>query len=298
MVGSVYDYSDQKPETHSTGSGQASDQQWQIPKPIKAYTHTFGRPKLDWQGLVKDLKKNGIRNSCQTTIQPTGAIATIAGLEGYGCEPVFALSYVMKTHEGAEEKGDGTWAELYYESKAFKQALAQAGLDKKSQETIFQAVRSRGSCQEVELVPKAIRDVFVVSSDVKVGEHVLMQASMQAFVDNAISKTINFAEGASEQEVWQAYFEGWKLGLKGMTVYVTGSRKTVVLETEATRNQKPETREQTAKELFTNNGNGIIGKPLRKVKPEDLTCGECGATMVLQEGCATCPVCGSTHCSV
>jgi ribonucleotide reductase alpha subunit len=216
----------------------------------------------------------------------------------------------MKTHEGAEEKGDGTWAELYYESKAFKLALERAGLDQKSRETIFQAVRSRGSCQEVELVPKAIREVFMVSSDVKVEQHVLMQASMQAFVDNAISKTINFPEGATEQEVWQAYFEGWKLGLKGMTVYVTGSRKTVVLETAESieRRAKNEERNEPAlspkpyalgqSEPFTNNGNGIIGKPLRKVKPEDLTCGECGATMVLQEGCATCPACGSTHCSV
>src|SRR5690606_18286583 len=158
---------------------------------IKPYESEFSRPELDWKGLLKDLKKYGIRNSCQTTIQPTGAIATVSGLEGYGCEPVFALSYVMKTHEGAEEKGDGTWAELYYESKLFEKTLQQAGMDKKTRETIFAAVRSNGSCQEVELVPRAIREVFVVSSDVTVQEHVSMQAALQAFVDNAISKTIN-----------------------------------------------------------------------------------------------------------
>jgi ribonucleoside-diphosphate reductase alpha chain len=60
-----------------------------------------------------------------------------------------------------------------------------------------------------------MREVFVVSGDVKVEEHVMMQAALQAFVDNAISKTINFPPGASEKEVYEAYFRGWKMGLKG-----------------------------------------------------------------------------------
>jgi ribonucleoside-diphosphate reductase alpha chain len=286
ISGSIYD--------PSASSGQVN--KWKVPKPIKAYEHEFGRAELNWKALLKDLKAYGIRNSCQTTIQPTGAIATIAGIEGYGCEPVFALSYVMKTHEGAEEKGDGNWAELYYESHLFQEALARAGLDKKSQETIFAAVRGKGSCQGIELVPKAIQKVFVVSSDVKVEEHVAMQAALQAFVDNAISKTINFPADASESDVYKAYINGWKTRLKGMTVYVTGSRKTVVLETESTR-LRQDSGEAKA-EPFTDNGNGIIGKPLHKVHPQDLTCGECGAAMVLQEGCATCPQCGSTHCSL
>jgi ribonucleoside-diphosphate reductase alpha chain len=300
MVGSIYDYKMQK--------SNIKTQNWEIPKPIHPYKHRFLRPELDWKELLKELKLHGIRNSCQTTIQPTGAIATIAGLEGYGCEPVFALSYVMKTHEGAEEKGDGTWAELYYESKAFEEALERAGLGSDERETIFAAVRANGSCQGLDLVPKKIRDVFVVSEDVQVEEHVRMQAALQAFTDNAISKTINFPEEASEEDVEKAYFLGWKLGLKGMTVYVTGSRKMVVLETKATSDKQQATSEKPQEkptftmsktsELFTNNGNGIIGKPLKKVRPEDLTCADCGATMVLAEGCATCPQCGSSRCAV
>lgn len=292
IVGSVYDFSDRKPKNRS--------QKWQMPKPIKPYKYQFGRPEVDWQEIIRDLKKYGIRNSCQTTIQPTGAIATVTGIEGYGCEPVFALSYVMKTHEGAEEKGDGNWAELYYESKWFKQALSAVGLTNKERETVFAAVRAKGSCQGIKLVPKSIQDVFVVSADVKVEEHVQMQAALQAFVDNAISKTVNFPERAKEKDVSQAYLRGWKMGLKGMTVYVTGSRKTEVLETKATRESEQHAvdAEQRKIDPFTDNGNGIVGKPLYKVRPEDITCSECGAIMVLQEGCATCPACGSTHCSL
>ncbi len=65
-----------------------------------------------------------------------------------------------------------------------------------------------------------------------------MQAAMQAFVDNSLSKTVNFPAGATEPEVAAAYQLAWKLGCKGITVYVTGSRQKVVLETKATARQK------------------------------------------------------------
>jgi ribonucleoside-diphosphate reductase alpha chain len=65
-----------------------------------------------------------------------------------------------------------------------------------------------------------------------------MQAALQAFVDNSLSKTVNFPEGATEEEVAKAYMLAWELGCKGITVYVTGSREKVVLETKATAEKK------------------------------------------------------------
>jgi len=67
---------------------------------------------------------------------------------------------------------------------------------------------------------------------------VRMQAVLQAFVDNSLSKTVNFSETATEEDVAKAYMLAWELGCKGITVYVTGSREKVVLETKATAEKK------------------------------------------------------------
>jgi ribonucleoside-diphosphate reductase alpha chain len=288
IVGSRYDFS---------ASTSDAAECFTPPRPLEPFSYDFGRLPIEWDQLIADLKRHGIRNSYLTTIQPTGAIAIIADLEGYGCEPVFALSYVLKTREGAEEKGEGDWSELYYASRLFGEALERYGLSEQERHAILEQVAVTGSCQGVELVPEEIRNVFVVSGDISVEQHVAMQAALQAFIDNAISKTINFPADASPADVRKAYVDGWKKGLKGMTVYVTGSRKTVVLETKETREGGYKA-EQEGDEPFTVNSDDYVGIHLTKVGPEELICSECGAYMVVAEGCVTCPRCASSHCSV
>lgn len=95
-----------------------------------------------------------------------------------------------------------------------------------------------GTCQEITELPHDLRNVFVVSGDISAEEHVRMQASLQAFVDNSLSKTVNFPEGATEGDVARAYMLAWELGCKGITVYVTGTREQVVLETKETAEKK------------------------------------------------------------
>ncbi len=83
-----------------------------------------------------------------------------------------------------------------------------------------------------------------------------MQAAIQAFTDNSISKTCNFPEGASEDDVAKAYLLAWETGCKGLTVYVTGSRQQVVLETKATREKKDETGVVVSTNGYLNGTNG------------------------------------------
>jgi ribonucleoside-diphosphate reductase alpha chain len=208
------------------------DLKWTPPEPLFAYKHDWGRPALDWGQVVADIKRHGIRNAAQTTVAPTGTIGTVAGCEGYGCEPVFALAYTRTVKDGDRD------LKLTYTSPLFDAALARAGLDAAAREAIGETVSLTGSCQDVPAVPADLRHVFVVSQDITAEEHVRMQAAIQAFVDNSISKTCNFPEHATVDDVKKAYILAWQLGCKGLTVYVTGSRQEVVLETKATAEGK------------------------------------------------------------
>jgi len=192
----------------------------------------WGRPALDWSALRESICEHGIRNATQLTIAPTGTIATIAGAEGYGCEPAFALAYTRYVHE-AEEK-----IALHYLSPSFAKALEEEGLSIDAQETIFQQVLLTGSCQTVKEVPDTLRKVFVTANDVPAEGHIRMQAALQAFTDASISKTINFPATATPTDIANAFHLAWRLGCKGLTVYVAGSREHEVLETKATRQQK------------------------------------------------------------
>ncbi len=246
LPGSIYDPADLK---------------WTPPTPLVPYAHDFGRPAIDWSTVLNGIREHGIRNAAQATIAPTGTIATVAGCEGYGCEPVFALAYVRHVNDKGKDLS------LTYASPLFEQALIDAGVEPGKRQAIFDQVMERGSCQDVPDVPAEIRDVFVVSGDISADEHVRMQASMQAFVDNSLSKTINFPPDASEEDVATAYLLAWKLSCKGITVYVTGSREKVVLETKATADKK----QPKPAELPVDNGQlQLWGGESRKPRPRYL----------------------------
>jgi len=217
IQGSIYDMDDMK---------------WEAPKALIEYQNNWGRPPVQWEAVVSGIKKHGIRNAAQTTVAPTGTIATVAGCEGYGCEPVFALAYIRHVNDNGRD------LQLTYASPRFDQALRTLGLGEEKRQEIVEQVMRDGTCQHILDLPRRIRDTFAVSSDVNAEEHVRMQAALQAFVDNSLSKTVNFSEGATEDDVATAYMLAWELGCKGITVYVTGSRDKVVLETKSTAEKK------------------------------------------------------------
>lgn len=208
---------------------------WTPPKPLKQFKRDFGRPNLDWEEIMLGISAYGIRNAAQTTVAPTGTISTVAGIEGYGCEPVFALAYLRNVYQAA---GNAEKLTLTYVSPTFQMAMDELDMDADTKASIIDQVVRTGSCQNVNALPQHIKDVFVVSSDITPEEHILMQTSIQAFVDNSISKTCNFPETATKEDVAKVYQMGWELGAKGLTVYVAGSRQEVVLETKETKGKK------------------------------------------------------------
>jgi ribonucleoside-diphosphate reductase alpha chain len=206
--------------------------EWEPPKPLFPYSRDFHRPDVDWTEITHGIKSHGLRNAAQCTIAPTGTIATVAGAEGYGCEPVFALAYIRHVNDNGKD------LPLPYVSPLFETALKELQLDEKTYQQTVENVIQQGSCQNITDLPEAVRNRFVVSQDISAEEHVRMQASLQAFVDNSLSKTINFPPEATEAEVSHAYQLAWELGCKGITVFITGSRKQVVLETMETAKNK------------------------------------------------------------
>ena len=205
---------------------------WTPPQTQVPFEHDWRRPAVSWDAVVAGIQSHGIRNAAQTTVAPTGTIATVAGCEGYGCEPVFALAYIRHVNDNGKD------LKLTYASPRFDEALKKLGLGEEKRQEIVEQVMREGTCQHIDEIPQSVRDTFVVSGDITAEEHVRMQGALQAFVDNSLSKTVNFSEGATEQDVATAYMLAWELGCKGITVYVTGSRDKVVLETNATAEKK------------------------------------------------------------
>src|SRR5690606_25068423 len=89
---------------------------------------------------------------------------------------------------------------LNYASPLFQAALDRAEFGPELKEQIISQVIEAGSCQQITLLPEELRGVYVVSADINAHEHIRLQAALQRFVDNSLSKTINFPAGASEQD--------------------------------------------------------------------------------------------------
>ena len=160
---------------------------------------------------------NRMRNSAPTTIAPTGTISIIAGVSS-GIEPLFALAYQRNVMDNT----------LLIEGNPFLEAVARhEGFY--SQELMAEVART-GSLAETG-APQWVKDIFRTSHDIHPDWHVQMQSRAQMFVDNAVSKTINFPSSATPEDIARAYMMAYDTGCKGITVYRDGSKEGQVLST-------------------------------------------------------------------
>ena len=158
-----------------------------------------------------------MRNACRLTVAPTGTISMIAGCSS-GIEPLFALSYHKHNILGGES--------LIYVDEQFEEAAREGGF---YTDDLMEFLAAGGSLQERDDVPDWPKQLFVTAADISPEMHVRMQGAFQESVDAAISKTINFPNSATENDVERAYMLAWELGCKGITVYRAGSREAEVL---------------------------------------------------------------------
>ena len=158
-----------------------------------------------------------LRNATLTTIAPTGTISMIADCSS-GIEPIFALTYIKKVMEGKE---------LIYVNKYFEKVARERGFY--SKELMRRIAENKGSVQGISEVPKDVQRVFVTAHDISPEWHVKMQAAFQKYVDNAVSKTINFRHEASVDDIRKAYLLAYELRCKGITVYRDGCKEDQVI---------------------------------------------------------------------
>lgn len=199
-------------------------------------------PVFNWQ-LEKDnsflsrlpeemrekMSKTGRRNISILTNAPTGT-CSIAAQTSSGIEPVFRLSYTRRkkiNHNDKETRVDfvDDLGDAWQEFDVYHHELNNFW-------------KNSGKC-EVKNLP----DYFVSSDEIDWLGRIKVQAAIQNHIDHSISSTINLPKGTSTQVVDTLYRKAWELGLKGVTIYVDGSRSGVlVTKKEAAANRSAKKR--------------------------------------------------------
>ena len=140
------------------------------------------------------IKENGVRNAVMLTAAPTGTVSMVHGAST-GIEPIFAPMYNRRYREG------NSWRKTMVLDPMFKKALEE-GSDGRH---------------------------IVGAYDITPEQHMAVQATVQRYTDNAISKTVNLPNDASFEEVSKMALK-YANYLKGMTVYRAGSKGEEPLE--------------------------------------------------------------------
>ena len=152
-------------------------------------------------GLPEDvrdaIRANGIRNALLTSVAPTGTISLFADNVSSGIEPVFSYTYTRNVL-----MPDGSQREEEVSDYAYR---------------LWRRLKGNAP------LPAS----FVSAQDIAPGDHVVMQAAAQKYVDSSISKTINVPADLPFDAFKDVYLQAWDTGCKGCTTYrpndVTGS---------------------------------------------------------------------------
>ncbi|MHB1336443.1 MAG: ribonucleotide reductase N-terminal alpha domain-containing protein [Candidatus Humimicrobiaceae bacterium] len=169
-----------------------------------------------------------IRNATTTTIAPTGTLSIIASCSS-GIEPVFAISFVKNVMDNDK---------LIEVNPYFEEAAKKDDFYSKE---LMEIIAQKGSLKEISDIPDNYKRIFVTAHDIAPIWHVRMQAAFQGYVDNAVSKTVNFPSDATVKDVEDVYMLAYRLGCKGITIYRDKSRESQVL----TIGEKDKTAEKT-----------------------------------------------------
>lgn len=230
-------------------------------------------PRWQLENVYKDSNQSPRRNATVTTVAPTGTISLIANCSS-GIEPIYSLAY-HRLSFGSER--------MLFVHPLFAQYAAEHGF---FSESLVERVSEKGSLTDIPNVPLEAKRLFVTTHDIAPGWHVKMQAAFQKHIDAAVSKTINFRNGATVDDVMRSYELAYELGCKGLTIYRDGSRDLQVLSTQAAALREPLTLAAASQAERQLPENELLSKNI---------CPDCGSALQHNGGCLYC-TCGYSVC--
>jgi ribonucleoside-diphosphate reductase alpha chain len=168
-------------------------------------------PFPNWEQSVYETP---VRNATRTTVAPTGTISLIAGCSS-GIEPIYGVAYEKRVLGGLDVVND-RFVDIAKKRGFYSEALLDRLFD-------------RTTLRDVEAVPADVRRLFQTAHDVPPSRHVEIQAAFQRHTDNAVSKTVNLPQSATVEDVREVFLLARDRGVKGVTVFRSGSRREQVL---------------------------------------------------------------------
>ena len=196
---------------------------------------------------------NGLANSQLLTIPPTGSLSSMLGVSG-GIEPIYANYYERKTES---LHGHDQYYKVY--TPIVKEYMETHGITDDTQ----------------------LPEYFVTSQTLNYKERIRMQAVWQNHIDASISSTINLPHDSTVKDIEDLYMYAWEQGLKGVTIFRDGCKRSGILTTHDNTNNE--------KENDANNTYQINDLPRGVIIKADDNC--VGKKRTLHTGC------GTLHCS-
>ena len=208
-----------------------------------------------WDRVIDNAPRTGFRNAQVTLLAPTGTIGFMMDCDTTGVEPDIALVKYKQLAGGGMMK---------IVNKTMRSALRCLGYTDDEVEAIVRYVDEHETIEGAPELKGEHWQVFDCAFKPKKGAryisykaHLKMMAVVQPFLSGAISKTINVPSETTVNEIMQTYIDGWKMGLKSVTVYRDGSKRTQPLNTsKVSREDDIKARESAA-----------LHKPFRKRMP-------------------------------
>lgn len=158
--------------------------------------------------VIEKIKQKGLRNAALLTVPPVGSGSVLAGCTS-GVEPIFSLTYLRRSKSLSKD-------EFEVSHPLVREYMEKMGLKNLNE----------------------LPDIFVTAHQIEPAMRVRMQATIQKHIDHAISSTVNLPKDIFPDTIGDIYFEAWKSGCKGITVYREGSREGILLTNAEAKAQK------------------------------------------------------------